>query len=109
MKMLVSCFGTKAKHCKTIDIFKGYVDTYSDLIRNLQISLYFFKMFAITTPKMTNIYFIYQLNVIIRSDGVVKKISTNIGTLVFVKDDTLHEIPLKKSAFCLKTSYFMNK
>ena len=35
MKMLISCFGTKNKPCKTIYILKGYTDSYSDLNRNL--------------------------------------------------------------------------
>ena len=33
--MLISCFGTKIKPCKTIYIPKGYTDSYSDLNRNL--------------------------------------------------------------------------
>ena len=35
MKMLISCFETKIKACKTIYILKGYTDSYSDLNRNL--------------------------------------------------------------------------
>ena len=35
MKMLISCFGTKNKPCKTIYILKGYTDSYSDLNKNL--------------------------------------------------------------------------
>ena len=38
MNMLISCFGTKIKPCKTIYILKGYTgytDSYSDLNRNL--------------------------------------------------------------------------
>ena len=37
MKMLIPCFGTKIKPCKTIYILKGYTDndSYSDLNRNL--------------------------------------------------------------------------
>ena len=41
MKMLVFCFGTKSKPCKTINILKDYIDSYSDLNRNLQIGPYF--------------------------------------------------------------------
>ena len=43
MKMLISCFGTKIKPRKTIYILKGYTDSYSNLNRNLSISLYFFQ------------------------------------------------------------------
>ena len=35
MKMLISCFGTKIKPCKTIYILKGYTDSDSDLNKNL--------------------------------------------------------------------------
>ena len=42
MKMLIFCFGTKIKPCKTICVLKVYTDSYSDLNRNLQISPYFF-------------------------------------------------------------------
>ena len=35
MKMLIFCFGTKTKPCKTIYTLKGYTDFYSDLNRNL--------------------------------------------------------------------------
>ena len=43
MKMLISCFGTKIKPRKTIYILNGYTDSYSNLNRNLSISLYFFQ------------------------------------------------------------------
>ena len=42
MKMLISCFGTKIKQCKTIYILKGYTDSYSDGIYKLAHT--FFKM-----------------------------------------------------------------
>ena len=35
MKMLISCFGTKIKPCKTIYFLKVYTDSYSDLNKNL--------------------------------------------------------------------------
>ena len=62
-----------ALYFDTIYILKGYIDSYSDLNRNLQIGPYFFKIATVATAKITNIYYIYQLNVIIRSDRVVKK------------------------------------
>ena len=39
MKMLISCFGTEIKPCKTIYILKGYTDSYSDLNQNIYVSL----------------------------------------------------------------------
>ena len=42
MKMRVSCFRTKPELCKTIYILKGYIDSNSDLNKNLQIGHYFF-------------------------------------------------------------------
>ena len=38
---------------------------------------------------------------------LIKLLNTNESTTFTLKDDTLHS--LKKSVFCLKTSYFMNK
>ena len=35
MKVLISCFGTKIKPCQTIDILKGYTDSYLDINRNI--------------------------------------------------------------------------
>ena len=40
--MLISCFGTKMKPCKTI-YPKDYTDSYLNLNRNLKISPYFFQ------------------------------------------------------------------
>ena len=42
MKMLVSWIGTKTKLYKTIYILKDYIDSYSDINKNLEIGLYFF-------------------------------------------------------------------
>ena len=41
--MLVSCFRSETKPCKTIYILKSYTDSYSDLNRNIQIGPYFFQ------------------------------------------------------------------
>ena len=60
--MLVFCFGAKTKLCKTIYIRKGYIDSYSDLNKRLQIGPSFFQNGPCSHRKMTNIYIIYQLN-----------------------------------------------
>ena len=59
MKMLISCFGTKIKPCKTTYILKGYTDPYSDLKGIYKLAHIFFKM---VVANLCNLRFFSQIN-----------------------------------------------